>query len=204
MSLFFSVNRRQSFKVRGLLACGMLAIGAVLAAPLGARALDFDWYFTDFDTGVITRGTLKGLVEGYNPGGAGEVVEVVDTPATLALGGYYIFDKSLSSPFAFNVVNGEMVAADAFYQREEGGPGTTPNGGRPNVGFGKFGPGVTGIVWNAQIYDGESKSLRGFPTVFAVPAPLPIFGVAAALGYGRQLRSRVRSARRRAEVAPTV
>ena len=183
-------------------------MGAFLAAPLGARALDFDWYFTS-STGEVTRGTIKGLVEGYNPGGAGEIVEVVDTPLTLALGGDWVFDSSISSPslFAFNVVGGEIVAADAFYQRMTGALGTLPF-----VGFGKNGPGISTGYWNAQLYDGSGGALYGNETVFGLPpepsatapAPLPICGAAVAFGYGRRLRSRVRAARRQSDVAPTV
>ena len=203
MSFFFAVNRRQWSRVPGLVACGALAVGAVVAAPLGARALDFDWYFSDSSTGEITSGTVKGLVEGFNPGGAGEIVEVVDTPLTLALGGDWIFDSSYASPFAFNVVDGEIVAADALYQR------TTSDGLSQFVGFGLFGPGNESVpIWSPAIYDGSSM-LVGYPTVFgsgpvAVPGPLPIWGAAVAFGYGRRLRSRVRSARRQADVAPTV
>lgn len=148
-------------------------------------------------------GLSRVWLEGFNPGGAGEIVEVVDTPLTLALGGDWIFDSSYASPFAFNVVNGEIVAADALYQR------TTSDGLFQFVGFGLFGPGNEGVpVWSPAIYDGSS-GLQGYPTVFgsgpvAVPGPLPIWGAAVAFGYGRRLRSRVRSARRQADVAPTV
>jgi len=201
MANLFGVNRRQSSRVRGLMACGTLAMGSVLAAPLGARALDFDWYFTA-STGEVTRGTIKGLVEGYNSGGAGEIVEVVATPLTLALGGDWIFDSSFESPFAFNVVNGEIVAADALYMRMFAG---LPQ----QVGFGRFGPGSATSSWAPQINDGVSASypVGGTETVFGLPpapAPLPIFGAAVAFGYGRRLRSRVRAARRQSGLAPTV
>jgi len=198
MSFFFGVNRRRLSSLSGFAVCGALAMGAVVAAPLGARALDFDWYFLDQNTGEITRGTVKGLVEGYNSGGAGEIVEVVATPLTLALGGDWIFASSFESTFAFNVVNGEIVAADALYMRIFAG---LPQ----QVGFGRFGPGSATSSWAHQINDGISASypVGGTETVFglppepseAVPAPLPIFGAAVALGYGRRLRSRVRAAR---------
>jgi hypothetical protein len=160
----FGVNRRQLFKVRGLLACGVLAMGSVLAAPLGARALDFDWNFSE-DTGEITRGTVKGLVEGFNPGGAGEIVEVVDTPLTLALGGDWIFMSSREAPFAFNVVNGVVVAADASYVRTEPSDSLSQR-----VAFGLFGPGHEYgdevSVWSPSISDGTGTFLSGYPTVF--------------------------------------
>jgi hypothetical protein len=161
MTFLFGVNRRQLFKVRGLLACGVLAMGAVLAAPLGARALDFDWNFSDDITGEITRGTVKGLVEGFNPGGAGEIVEVVDTPLPMALGGDWIFVNSFAAPFAFNVVNGVVVAADARYERIE------PSDSLAQVvAFGLFGPGSADSVWSPFISDGTGTFLVGYPTVF--------------------------------------
>lgn len=178
-------------------------MGAVLAAPLGARALDFDWYFSDTNAGEITRGTIKGLVEGYNPGGA-VIVEVVDSPLTLALGGDWVFDRSVSYPFAFNVVNGEVVAADALYRR------TTSDGFSQYVGFGLFDPGISGGVYSPQVYDGNKSLVGSHQTVFdsppvvaPAPAPLPIFGAAVAFGYGRRLRSRVRVARLQSGVALT-
>jgi len=187
--------------LRGLAACGLIAAGMVLAAPLGARALGFDWYFSDFLTDNISHGTIKGLVEGYNPGGAGEVVAVVDTPMILAVGGDWAFNSSSSAPFAFNVVSGQVVAADALYLR------ATTGGLLQYVGFGLFGPGSGNTVWSAAIVaDTSSPILKGYPTVFTVaaPAPLPSCGAAIALGYGRHLRSRVRAARRHASEVPTV
>jgi hypothetical protein len=209
MSFFSGFNRRRLSSLRGFAVCAALAMGSVLAAPLGAQALDFNWYFTA-STGEVTRGTIKGLVEGYNPGGAGEIVEVVDTPLTLALGGDWVFDSSISSPslFAFNVVGGEIVAADAFYQRMTGALGTLPF-----VGFGKNGPGISSGYWNAQLYDGSGGALYGDQTIFGlppapapapVPAPLSIFGAAVAFGYGRRLRSRVRAARGCYVLAPSL
>jgi len=198
MSFFSGVNRRRLSSLRGFAVCGALAMGSVLAAPLGAQALDFDWYFSDSSTGAISRGTITGLVEGYNPGGAGEVVQVVDTPLILALGGGWTFNSSSSAPFAFNVVNGVVVAADALYER------MTAGGLQQYVGFGLVGPGSGNTVWSASIVaDTSAPYLKGYPTVFtaAAPAPLPIFGAAVALGYGRRLRSRVRAVRRQSDVA---
>ena len=199
MSFFSSSSLGRLAGVRGLATCGCMAAGMLLAAPLGARALGFDWYFSDSSTGAISRGAITGLVEGYNPGGAGEVVQVVDTPLILALGGGWTFNSSSSAPFAFNVVNGVVVAADALYERIAAG------GLQQYVGFGLVGPGSGNTVWSASIgADTSAPYLKGYPTVFtaAAPAPLPIVGAAVALGYGRRLRSRVRAVRRQSDVAP--
>lgn len=192
MTLLFGFNRLLPARARRFVACGALSLGAMLMAPLGAQALDFDWYFSS-NPGGITRGTIKGLVEGYNSGGA-VIVEVVDSPLSLALGVDWVFDSSFSSPFAFNVENGEVVGADAFYRR------TTSVGLSQYVGFGLFGPGSgSGGIWAAQLSDGNI-SLSSYPTVFGsppvapVPAPLPVFGAAVFFGYCRRLRSRVRAA----------
>ena len=200
MTVLFGFNRLLPARVRRFVACGALSLGAMLMAPLGAQALDFDWYFSS-NPGGITRGTIKGLVEGYNSGGA-VIVEVVDSPLSLALGGDWVFDSSFSSPFAFNVENGEVVAADAFYRR------TTSGGLSQHVGFGLFGPGSGSGIWSAQLYDGNIL-LSSYPTVFSsppvapVPAPLPVFGAAVAFGYCRRLRSRVRAARGCSGVVPS-
>jgi hypothetical protein len=188
-------------------------MGSVLAAPLGARALDFDWYFVD-QNGDTTRATIKGLVEGYNPGGAGEVVEVLETPLTLALGGDWAFQSSTSLPYAFYIQDGQVLAADAYYNKL----------GQAQLGIGAYYSGapapMPSSLYCNQIADTTTgERLSNCNGIFysdpseaafvpiastAVPGPLPIWGAAVALGYGRRLRSRVRSARRQADVAPTV
>lgn len=131
------------------------------------------------------------------------IVEVVDSPLTLALGGDWFFDRSASSPFAFNVQNGEVVAADALYRR------TSSDGLYQFVGFGLFGPGnSTSTIYSAQLSDGnvvlsEYLTVFGSPPVTPVPAPLPVFGAAVAFGYCRRLRSRVRAARGCSGVVPS-
>ena len=212
MSFLFGLNRRQLYKVRGLVACGSLAMAAVLAAPLGARALDFDWYFVD-QNGDTTRATIKGLVEGLNLGGAGEVVEVVDTPLTLTLGGDWVFQGLAgSSPYAFYIQDGQVFGADAAYARD---------GGLQQLAFGAYYPGAlvpaptngvycnaisdsTELLFNCNGLYNPDPSQAGFVPISAAPAPLPIFGAAVAFGYGRRLRSRVRAARRQSGIAPTV
>lgn len=71
MTVLFGFNRLLPARARRFVACGALSLGAMLLAPLGAQALDFDWYFSS-NPGGITRGTIKGLVEGYNSGGCGD------------------------------------------------------------------------------------------------------------------------------------
>jgi hypothetical protein len=211
MSFFFGVNRRRLSSLRGFVVCGALAMGSVLAAPLGARALDFDWYFVD-QNGDTTRATIKGLVEGYNPGGAGEVVEVVETPLTLALGGDWAFQRTASLPYAFYIQDGQVLAADALYARSGG-----------QVGFGAYYPGAPAPVPSGGIYCNQISDTTAVETLYncngifnpdpsqaafvsttAAPAPLPILGVGMALGYGRRLRSRVRAARGCFGVEPIV
>jgi hypothetical protein len=191
-----------------LAAWGALAMGALLAMPLGAQAsdddpdLDFDvvwdpqtivdWYFTDAN-GEQTWGTITGLVEGSNPGSAGEVVEVTQSPLASTLGGGWIFSPS-SSPVAFNIVNGEVIAADALYEREVNGVTQTL----------KFGPGSyqSAVPVPGEINDGTKSSFGAnlsfiYPIInpppSTAPAPLPIFGAAAAFGASRQLRKRIRA-----------
>jgi len=209
MSFFSGVNRRQLSSLRGFAVCGVLAMGSVLAAPLGARALDFDWYFVD-QNGDTTRATIKGLVEGYNPGGAGEVVEVVETPLTLALGGDWVFQSTASLPYAFYIQDGQVLAADALYAR---------SGLRVAFGAYYLRPVPSGgSIYCNQIVDttavetlyncnglfNPDPTQAAFVSTTAAPAPLPIFGVGMALGYGRRLRSRVRAARGCSGVEPIV
>jgi len=189
---------------------GALSIAVLLALPLGAQASDddsdsdidtdfdvawnpqtiVDWYFTDTN-GQETWGTITGLVEGSNPGGAGEVVEVTRSPLPSTLGGGWIFSPS-SSRFAFNIQFGELVAVDALYTR-------VVDGVEQSI---QFGPGSyrSSAPVPAQLFDGVSFSSG--PDLFFIypiptgtpstaPAPLPIFGAAAAFGASRQLRKRI-------------
>ena len=191
---------------------GALSIAVLLALPLGAQAsdddsdgdldIDFnvvwdpqtivDWYFTDAN-GEETWGTIAGLVEGSNPGGAGEIVEVTQSPLTSTLGGGWIFSPS-SSPFAFNIESGELIAVDALYKRRA-------NGVEQSI---KFGAGSyrSGVPIPVQLFDGVTYASG--PEIFFIypvptgtpstaPAPLPIFGAAAAFGASRQLRKRIRA-----------
>jgi len=195
-----------------LAAWGALSIAVLLALPLGAQAsdddsdgdldIDFDlvwdpqtivdWYFTDAN-GEETWGTIAGLVEGSNPGGAGEIVEVTQSPLTSTLGGGWIFSPS-SSPFAFNIESGELIAVDALFKR-------MANGVEQSI---KFGAGSyrSGVPIPVQLFDGVTYAsgpdlffLYPIPTggISSAPAPLPIFGAAAAFGASRQLRKRIRA-----------
>jgi hypothetical protein len=195
-----------------LAAWGALSIAVLLALPLGAQAsdddsdgdldIDFalvwdpqtivDWYFTDAN-GEETWGTIAGLVEGSNPGGAGEVVEVTQSPLASTLGGGWIFSPS-SSPFAFNIQSGELIAVNALYEREVNGVTQTL----------KFGPGSyqSAVPVPGEINDGTKSSFGAnlffiYPIIdpppSTAPAPLPIFGAAAAFGASRQLRKRIRA-----------
>jgi hypothetical protein len=194
---------------------GALSIAVLLALPLGAQAsdddsdgdidIDFDvvwnpltivdWYFTDTN-GQETWGTITGLVEGSNPGGAGEVVKVTKSPLASTLGGGWIYIPS-SSPFAFNIEFGELVSVDALYKR-------VVDGVEQSI---QFGPGIyrSSAPVPAQLFDGVSFSSG--PNLFFIypiptgtpstaPAPLPIFGAAAAFGASRQLRKRIRATKR--------
>ena len=186
-----------------LAAWGAAAFGALLAAPLGAHAFDAYWFFIDGDQ--TTKGSIKGLVDGYNAGGGDEVVEVTDSPLESTKGGNWIFD-STTSPFAFNVRNGELVAADALYTREIGGE-------EQSLRFWMLGPGNDnlGLTLKAQISNGSNSS-TGSETFFiyiainpppeTAPAPLPIFGAAAAFGASRQLRKRIRATKSPFVTAP--
>jgi hypothetical protein len=191
---------------------GALSLTALLALPLGAQASDddsdgdidvdfdvvwnpltiVDWYFTDAN-GEETWGTIAGLVEGSNPGGAGEIVEVTQSPLTSTLGGGWIFSPS-SSPFAFNIESGELIAVDALYERVVNGVTQTL----------KFGPGSyqSAVPVPGEINDGTKSSFGAnlffiYPIIdpppSTAPAPLPIFGAAAAFGASRQLRKRIRA-----------
>jgi hypothetical protein len=185
------------------MACGALAMGTILTAPLGARALDFDWYFPDQHTGEITRGTVKGLVEGYNSGGAGELLTVLESPVQNVLGSDWQFQYSIGS-YAFYVKEGKVVGADALYQR-------LFQGSTQSLSIGLSPAGNLEPRWGSQIFDGITTASTAPDNTFftsradpaSAPAPLPIFGAAVAFGYGRRLRSRVRVARLQSGVALT-
>lgn len=128
---------------------------------------------------------------------------VLESPVQNVLGNDWQFQYSFG-PYAFNVIDGKVVGADALYQRLfqgsiqslsiGSGPALNPNG-----------------RWGSQIFDGISISSTASAETFftsnvdtaSAPAPLPIFGAAVAFGYGRRLRSRVRVARLQSGVALT-
>ena len=218
--LDLSLPKTASRWVVSLATWGALSIAVLLALPLGAQAsdddsdgdldIDFDvvwnpltivdWYFTDTN-GEVTWGTIAGLVEGSNPGGAGEVVEVTRSPLPSTLGGGWMFSPS-SSRFAFNIEFGELVAVDALYTR-------SVDGVEQSI---RFGPGSfrSSEPVPAQLFDGVIFSSGpefffnySIPTgtLSTAPAPLPIFGAAAAFGASRQLRKRIRATKSRAVTA---
>ena len=71
MTVLFGFNRLLPARARCFVACGALSLGAMLMAPLGAQALDFDWYFSSIPGG-ITRGTDQGIGRGVQLWGWGD------------------------------------------------------------------------------------------------------------------------------------
>ena len=192
------------------IASGLATLGVAtgsLLAPQAASALDFKFFFdTPGSTGGGVEGLITGLVDNTANQVAGVAVSVSNNGGTPAQTGFYTKDffQTGSGGNGFTVSNGQIVPISGQ---------TSPN----NFIF--FG--VNGFVNNATPYsllwffnDG-SASLgmhdAGYcphltPTIqcklgrpvytlvnATVPGPLPLFGVAAAFGYSRKLRKRIKS-----------
>lgn len=95
---------------------------ALMAGPMAASALSFQWSFavgsgSTSGVGETVRGTISGLVEGNNPG-SGLTVTVDSTPTGELTGSGWVFSGShAGSPTAFRVTAGAVDFYSAWFAR---------------------------------------------------------------------------------------
>lgn len=97
----------------------LLIATVLLSAPLAANAdLILEWEFTDtLGSGGTVSGTIAGLVEGSNDG-TGLMITVDSTPTGELTGSDWNFLETAWGGDAFTVLLGEVIFADALFQRQ--------------------------------------------------------------------------------------
>jgi hypothetical protein len=189
--------------MKSKLSLGSAAVCLWLITAPPAHALKFNWSFDVTEsndgsgpalgTGSVT-GTIDGLVEGDNDGSA-VTIQVISSPGGNLLGGGWnlqSFGPGVVAQKGFNVSGGVVTLASAGFER---------NG------------------YNEQLFFGDSLAGNFFPELgraspyqdyrnvggavvytriddpVSTPGPLPLFGVAAAFGFSRKLRNRIKVTR---------
>jgi len=179
--------------LRASIAALAVSTGSLLA-PQAASAVDFTFSF-----GGVT-GLIENLVEGQNtcysypPNEPACFVNVTNTGGANSPVGLYIHKNQEAS---FTVVRGSLALADF----EGDGPTTTTT---PELFF--CNPQIprsqcAGYSQPTGILMGNSRTVGVLtfaavqpptPSSTSVPGPLPLFGAAAALGFSRKLRNRIK------------
>lgn len=167
-----------------LFGSALVALGVAtgsLLAPQAASALDFNFSF-----GGVT-GLITGLAEGSNPCGlnSGCLVSVLDAGISGAPTGLY---PAFTGPsgVGFSVTGGTVVSSDWI--------GIQAESDRPVPLFSLLGL-VGGEGSLSRVGERESGPLTftsASAPPSAVPGPLPVLGAAAAFGYTRKLRKRIK------------
>ena len=188
-------------KSKALAGSALVALGVAtgsLLAPQAASALDFTFSFGGTG-GQSSAGTVTGLITnlgvGANTcdGSTACVVTVTSTSTLTGQLGTYNYAIGLG-PGTFVVSSSGVLSANWT--------GTGSGIGSPSIlsifDASTF-QGIQGI-WS--VYGTEKTTLAGPPVTFAavqpppspasVPGPLPILGLAAAFGFSRKLRKRIK------------
>ena len=166
---------------------GLLA--AAILSPSTALALDFSFEFDNVIGNV--SGTVKGRILGLADTGTSAASQVFIDSAPAELGftppiNVFSFYPIIETN-SFEVSGGNIIAADFLARNSPNIPWfwiNHSNGSDLNNFLGDEQNNL--YVWNA---DGFS----GVRFTNPVPGPLPIFGVAAAFGFSRKLRKRIKS-----------
>ncbi len=175
--------------LRACIAAALAVSTASLLAPQAASALDFNFSFA----GV--SGLIENLAEGPNTCDATSscVVKVTNNGGTGAATGTYLSQLG----FQFNVQGGELVSWIGN-GTADGWP--APGGSRLDLG------GPSSLAFGVCSDPRDCPSTVSGPVTFSpassVPGPLPLFGAAAAFGFSRKLRNRIKVTRTTAPTRP--
>jgi hypothetical protein len=196
-------------KLGRLTASAAIGLGSVLLlTPQPASALDVNFSF----------GGVEGLIQGLTETGFGNfgnfsfpsLVRVTSAPSLGLLGDYTVSPPlPAGGPNGFTVVGGLPVTE---FGNAVTWVGTNSNGdllsflnlnpGTPACGYG-INPQNCG-PYTGKLDFAAGGGIQG-PVQFdstPVPGPLPVLGAAAAFGYSRKLRKRIRGSRSVANTAP--
>lgn len=171
-------------KPPAILGSAVVALGVAAGAlldPQSASAIDFTFSF-GFSGGV--SGLITGLVDGLNPCDDANVCQViVEAPgASAAPTGLYTFESGTG----FLVQGGSILKAD--WKGRLSLPLSLPG----TLTFTTLSSGLDGVLSSTQAVDFGLVSFTHSSRLPAVPGPLPLLGAAAALGYSRKLRKRIK------------
>jgi hypothetical protein len=175
----------------------------VSLAPQAASALDFTF---SFGQGTGVSGLITGLVEGanscselagpcfvtfLNAGGTGSPTgNYFNNPVNLlgASGGFTVAGSSIASDGFLGSQSGQLPVGQFLPVLVFSQPliGAALGSYLSNTGQ------ITAIHFNQLTLAGSIPSFNLVPTATSVPGPLPVLGAAAAFGYSRKLRKRIK------------
>jgi hypothetical protein len=203
-----SVGSAQQSSLRNLRRLiGRVAFGASLLASClqagAASALSFDFSFTgidNFNRPAEVVGTVAGLVDNLNGQTKGLTV-------TIEMSTYRIFilpidftDADYVSGTGFDVANGWVAGVNIFYKSELIKSDSFPFFHNLFLGNqGLYSPEYSDNYGGYNLDpDSNSTNTLRFAPVFtpvapSAPGPIPLFGAAAAFGWSRQLRRRIKT-----------
>ena len=168
------------------------AIALAVLCPSPARALTFNWTFTDQNTSDPVSGTIDtpGSANGlYSTGVTATVTQVpLSWGSSLGYGTFSFFAGN-----GINVLNGAIdqsgsdvivlanASGETLQFADQGSGGATPARFSAQGGF----------------MGNQASSPTDMASFTAVPAPLPLLGLGAAAAFSRKLKQRIAMKRKR-------
>jgi hypothetical protein len=176
------------------------SVGAALLATClqagAASALSFNFSFTGTGTPTspaTVTGIVDGLVDNLNDQTSGLTLTIISATNT-PVGGWPVFtDAEFNYGDGFDVSGGQITGVSIGYSvssiflslENQGDPGGSPS--------------LRGFVFPTNFANIDNDSSSSNTLLFtplataSVPSPLPLFGAAAAFGWSRQLRRRIKT-----------
>lgn len=179
---------------------GRAAVGAGLLATClqagAASALSFNFTFSGGGnpaSPTTVTGVVSGLVDNTSNQKSGLTVTISSATNTPSGGWSSFSDPNYIAGDGFDVFGGVVTGVDIGYIN---GIQAFDLGNQNNFLPSLLEPDPSGLnVYNRDFNNASNNSLVftpvGGPSPAAAPGPLPLFGAAAAFGWGRRLRRRV-------------
>jgi len=164
-----------------------------------ASALGFNFTFTGFGfptSPATVTGTVGGLVDNFSNQITGVTVTVTGaTNSGLLPEVFADVDSFLGD--GFDVSGGQITGVDIrYFNALNAHTLDLGNNNSESLLFNSYDGGPFGIFQNTDNDPSPLNSLRFTPITAAsssVPSPIPLFGAAAAFGWSRQLRRRIKT-----------